>query len=200
MDTLKELNSWQVIIPKWEWYYEKSKKTNPKYWLWKDKDKLPAKYNKDLMGFKVFGSKVYCIDRNNERFLKNTNKVGKPNRWVVNGQGLYSGTLNWRLRKAIAKYYHEYFSSYIKEQLDIIPAVEGYYLSVSCDIYIKQRGNMPDASNMWPLEKFFEDALQECGIIEDDSPNYVRESGRKRYHFIEDDEERKLVFTIKYIK
>jgi hypothetical protein len=58
---------------------------------------------------------------------------------------------------------------------------------------------MPDVSNMWLLEKFFEDALQECEIIPDDSPAYVRESGRKRYHFIETAEERKLVFTIKEI-
>ena len=58
---------------------------------------------------------------------------------------------------------------------------------------------MPDVSNMWLLEKFFEDALQETGIIPDDNPDYVRESGRKRYHFIETAAERKLVFTIKFI-
>ena len=58
---------------------------------------------------------------------------------------------------------------------------------------------MPDVSNMWLLEKFFEDALQECDIIPDDNPDYVRESGRKKYHFVETAEDRKLIFTINVI-
>jgi len=113
---------------------------------------------------------------------------------------LYNATLNWRLRKTVAKYYHTYFSKYIKAQLKkpiIIP--EGKYLSISCDIYEIRRRTMPDVSNMWLLEKFFEDSLQECKVIPGDDPDYVLESGRKRYHWVENEEDRKLVFTIKII-
>lgn len=189
-----------VTIPNWEASYLKSENTRAKYWLWKDRAKLPKKYSTLLSPEPLIrGAKAYCVDEEGNRFVKNTKKVGTANRWILNGQDLYNATLNWRLRKSIAKYYHDYFSGFIKEQLTPIHIPEGQFLSVSCDIYEVKRGNMPDASNMWLLEKFFEDALQECGIIPDDSPDYVRESGRKRYHFVETAEDRKLIFTIKFI-
>ena len=53
---------------------------------------------------------------------------------------------------------------------------------------------------MWLLEKFFEDALQDCKIIPDDGPDFVQESGRKRYRWVTEPEERKLVFTVEHIK
>ncbi len=190
----------QVVIPQWENYYIKSKKTNPKYWLWKDREKLPLKYKSILKSTPLIVlGKMYCADNQNNRLLKNTNKAGKPNIWILNGQELYSGTLDWRLRKNIAEYYHNYFRKYIKEQLTIIRIPSGKYLSISCDIYEIKRGNMPDVSNMWLLEKFFEDALQEEGIIKDDCPDIVLESGRKRYHWVINPEERQLIFNIDFI-
>lgn len=189
-----------VIIPNWEASYLKSENTRAKYWLWKDREKLPKKYSTQLSPTPLTrGAKAYCADETGERFVKNTKKVGTENRWILNGQDLYNATLNWRLRKTVAKFYHEYFSTFIKEQLTPITLPEGKFFSISCDIYEIKRGNMPDASNMWLLEKFFEDALQECGIIPDDSPDFVIESGRKRYHFVETAEQRKLVFTIDLI-
>jgi hypothetical protein len=59
---------------------------------------------------------------------------------------------------------------------------------------------MPDVSNLWLWTKWFEDALQESKIIPDDNPDYVQESGRTRYHFVDNEEDRKLVFTLKLIK
>ena len=55
---------------------------------------------------------------------------------------------------------------------------------------------MPDIRNMWLWGKWFEDALQQSGVIPDDSPDWVIESGRKRYHWVKTEEERKLLFTI----
>jgi hypothetical protein len=189
-----------VTIPNWEASYLKSSNIRAKYWLWKDREKLPKKHSSVLASEPlIIGAQAYCCDKEKGRFLKNTKKVGTENHWILNGQELYNAALNWRLRKSIAKYYHEYFSRYIKDQLEPILIPEGHFLSVSCDIYEIKRGNMPDVSNMWLLEKFFEDALQECGIIPDDGPDYVIESGRKRYHFVETAEDRKLIFTIKAI-
>lgn len=191
---------YHVIIPEWEWYYTKSKETRAKYWLWKDKDKLPKKHlqicdNKP----KIINGIAYCVSTEGERFIKNSKTVGKENIWVLNGQDLYSAVLNWRLRKTIAIYYHRYFGKYIKEQLQPIKLNPGEYLSISCDIYIVKRGHLPDVSNMWLLEKFFEDALQDYEIIDDDDYNNVIESGRKRYHFVNNHEESKLIFTIKIL-
>lgn len=104
------------------------------------------------------------------------------------------------VRKKVAGYFHNYFSNFIKAQLRPIVLAKDQFLSISCDIFEIKRGNMPDASNMWVLEKFFEDALQDCGIIKDDGPDIVLESGRKRYHWVEKPEERKLIFNIDIIK
>ena len=182
------LRNYTVTIPEWESSYQKSAKRMPKYWVWTDREKLPKKHKDNLRTTPlVMGSKLYCCDGDGERFIKNTKTVGKPNLWVMNGQDLYNATLNWRLRKTVAKYYHEYF------------APEGKFLSISCDIYEIHRKIMPDVSNMWLLEKFFEDALQECGVIPGDDPDYVMESGRKRYHWVNNEEDRKLIFSIKLI-
>lgn len=197
---MKEEKKWQVIIPEWHYFYQKSAKTAPKYWEWKDRDKLPLKHRDKLITTPLIkGLKAYCSDSEGERFLKNTKKAGRPNVWVMNGQDLYNATLNWRLRKTVAKFYHGYFSGFIAAQLKPIDLEEGIALSISCDIHEVKRSHMPDVSNMWLLEKFFEDALQEQGIIKDDNPDYVIESGRKRYHWVEDPKDRKLVFTIKTI-
>lgn len=192
---------WKVIIPEWEYYFVKSKKTSPKYWLYKDKDKLPLKHQGVLRRTPLLiTGKAYCCDEEGLRLLKNTKKVGTENIWVLNGNALYSGILHHTMRKKVAGYYHAYFSRYIQEQLKPIKLEIGKYLSISCDIYEIPRGNMPDVSNMWLLEKFFEDALQECGIIVDDGPSIVLESGRKRYHWVDKEKDRKLVFNIDIIK
>lgn len=191
-----------VTIPQWENSIEFSKKAKPKYWEWKDKEKLPKKFATILGTSPLISSnKAYCVSLDGELFLKNPTKAGMPNKWILNGQALYNAVLDWRKRKKVAEYYHAYFSTYIKAQLPdsiIIPAER--FLSISCDIYEIPRGQMPDVSNMWLLEKFFEDALQECGVIPDDSPKYVIESGRKRYHWVSTEAERKLVFNIEVVQ
>lgn len=195
---------YKVIIPEWEYYFVKSKKTSPKYWLYKDRDKLPLKHQAILRNQPLLiNGKAYCCDNEGNRMVKNTKKVGTENIWVLNGNALYSGILHHTMRKKVAGYYHAYFSKYIKEQITKpidIELSKGELLSISCDIYEIPRGNMPDVSNMWLLEKFFEDALQECGIIEDDGPSIVIESGRKRYHWVKNPEERKLIFNIDITK
>lgn len=194
---------YQIIIPNWEYKYVRTKSTIPKYWLSKDSNKLPKKYKEVLDPNKaVFkNGKFYCCDQNQNRFLKNTLKVGKENSLKLNGQSLYNAMLNWRERSKLAEYYHKYFSSYIKEQIKPIKFEVGKdFFSISCDIYEIKRSSMPDVSNMWLLEKFFEDSLQECGIIPNDSPDYVIESGRKRYHWVNKEEDRKLIFNIDIIQ
>jgi hypothetical protein len=190
----------QVIIPEWENSYLKAKATSAKYYNANEYSKLPLKHKNNNPMLLQKGSKQVWGNTNEGPFVKNSVSAGKPNLWVLNGQDLYNASLNWRLRKNVAKYYHEYFKRYIKNQLEPISLGEDEFLSISCDIYEIKRGQMPDVSNMWLLEKFFEDALQEAGIIPDDSPDYVIESGRKRYYWVKNPGERKLVFNIKIIK
>ena len=142
------------------------------------------------------------------RTAKKSRKSGKPRYWTINGQGLYNATLHYRLRGTITKYFHKYLSKYIKEQVTeeeikaitlIVYPESSTRLGVSVDIYEVKRAKMPDIRNMWLWGKWFEDALQDCGVIPDDNPDYVIESGRTRYFWVDTAEERKLVFRIYFI-
>jgi hypothetical protein len=142
------------------------------------------------------------------QIAKKSKKSGRPRFWTVNGQGLYNATLYWRARSAITNYFHNYLTKYISKQISKtdIKYINDYVfpgsvdkLSISLDIYEIKRGKMPDVGNLWLWTKWFEDALQLSGIIPDDNPDYVIESGRTRYHFVDDPEKRVLVFTIRII-
>jgi len=138
---------------------------------------------------------------------KKSKKTGKPRWWTVNGQALYNASMHYRLRGTVTKYFHKYLSKYIREQIteeDIqnirrVLLHESVKIGTSVDIYEVKRGKMPDIGNMWLWPKWFEDALQHCGVIPDDNPDYVIESGRKRYYWVDTAEERKLVFHIYFI-
>ena len=137
---------------------------------------------------------------------KKSRKSGRPRHWTINGQGLYSATLHYQLRSKLTDYYHRYLSKYIKEQItneqiqelnSLVFVGSQFKLSTSVDIYDQRRGKMPDVGNLWLWLKWFEDALQESGVIPDDNPDYIIESGRTRYHFVDNQDDRKLVFTLK---
>lgn len=150
------------------------------------------------------------ITKYEHRFVvaKASRKTGRPRYWTVNGQGLYNATLHFRLRGKITQYFHAYLSKYIKQQISkkdirrinsLVYKGSKHKLSVSVDIYEIRRGKIPDVGNMWLWLKWFEDALQESGIIEDDNPDYVIESGRTRYHWVESEGERQLLFNIEIV-
>jgi hypothetical protein len=135
-------------------------------------------------------------------------KSGRKRYWTVNGQGLYNATLHYRLRSKITKYYHKYLSKYIKKQISKEQIIElnnlvfpgsSLKLSISLEIHEVRRGSMPDVSNLWLWIKWFEDALQESRIIPDDDPDHVQESGCVRYYFVDNIEQRQLVFTLRLI-
>jgi hypothetical protein len=152
---------------------------------------------------------LVTIPEHDIKFLlaKKSKKTGKPRWWTINGQGLYNATLHFRARGKITKYFHKKLSKYIREQitedeqkrLDLVHPESSIKYGISVDIYEVRRGVMPDIGNMWLWPKWFEDALQECGVIPDDDPDYVIESGRKRYYWVDTAEERKLVFHIYFI-
>lgn len=136
---------------------------------------------------------------------KKSRKSGKPRRWTVNGQSLYNASMHYTLRSKVTKYYHKYLLGYIKTQIsqEQVKAINTLVykgslqkLAISLDIYEIKRHKMPDIGNMWLWIKWFEDALQESGIIPDDNPDYVIESGQKHYYFVDNENERKLVFHI----
>jgi hypothetical protein len=163
-------------------------------------DKLPKKYS-NVSVLKKFGkNKWYWIDKaTNKKIIK---KESKDTFWNFNGQGMYTGNIHWTLRSKIVNYYHKLFIQSIHKHIkDTIPSYLGYSLSISVDIYEIFSKNTPDIGNVgWLLLKLFEDSLQLAAVIRNDSPEYIMESGRSRYHWVKEDKQRKLVFKIKYIK
>jgi len=140
---------------------------------------------------------------------KKSRKTGKSKYWTVNGQSLYNSSLHFTARAKVTEYFHNYLIRHILDQitpsqilelnkcLEVDPYTK---LAISLDIYEIKRGKMPDIGNLWLWIKWFEDALQKCEIIPNDNPNYVIESGRKTYHWVNDPSERKLQFKIETIK
>ncbi|MCK5788444.1 MAG: hypothetical protein KAH32_05575 [Chlamydiia bacterium] len=188
---------YNIVVPKWpkkvvightrDSYYTKSAKIPKKHAI----NASLKKFGKD---------KWYWVDqKTNKRVIK---KEGGDTYWNFNGQGFYTGTIHWTTRTKIVNFYHRLFIKQIKKYVkDNIPACLGYSLSVSVDIYDIFNSHTPDIGNMgWLLLKLFEDSLQEAGVLREDSPEYIMESGRSRYHWVEDEDKRKLIFRIKYIK
>lgn len=161
--------------------------------------KLPKKYA-GIGVLKKFGkAKSYYVDKTTGKKIVRTQ--GKQQYWNLNGQGLYSGNMHWKLRATVVNFYHNVFKKAIRKQLKKPMEIYlNYGLSISVDIYEVYTKFTPDITNMWLLEKMFEDSLQELKLLRDDSPEFVIESGRKRYHWVTDESKRKLVFKIKYLK
>ena len=64
------------------------------------------------------------------------------------------------------------------------------------DVYSKFT---PDITNMWILSKMIEDAVVNCGVLRDDSPEFRMYTGCG-YKFVDDEKDRKIVVTFKYNK
>ena len=156
--------------------------------------KIPKKYAKSAVLKKFGKDKWYWIDKGTtKRIVK---KAGGDTTWNFNGQGFYTGNIHWTTRTKIVNFYHKIFIKQIKEHVkENIPSCFGYALSVSVDIYDIYSSYTPDIGNVgWLLLKLFEDSLQEAGVLRDDSPEYIMESGRSRYHWVTKESGRKLIF------
>ncbi|MCK5788159.1 MAG: hypothetical protein KAH32_04145 [Chlamydiia bacterium] len=188
-------NSYEIVIKEWKNSVPMGISKNTFYG---EKSKLPAKYVKNSV-LKKFGKKNYWVDKDTKIRLIRTK--GKAIKWNLNGQAFYSASIHWTARTKIVKFYHKEFAKYIADVVQKpFEIYQDYGLSISVDIYEIFTKFTPDVTNMWLLEKMFEDTLQEMGLLRDDNPEFVIESGRKRYHWVNKPEDRKLIFKLKYIK
>lgn len=188
-------STFTVSIPKWQ---SKLRVGTVIAAYFSQKDRLPKKYEGAIL--KRFGSKKLYVDSNNKKIIKNKGSVGNPIYWTMNGQGFYNNTIHWTVRSKVVKYYHRYFTKYIKAQItDDIPTFLSYKLTMEILIYDVYGPTTPDISNMWILPKMFEDAVVNSGVLRDDSPEFRRRT-EYDYIFVENEEDRKLEITFKYKK
>jgi hypothetical protein len=185
----------QIVIPDWQ---KKLKIGTTVAQYYSTKDVLPKKYEGSLL--KKFGNKKLYVDDKGKKIIKNKGTLGNPIYWTMNGQGFYNNTIHWSVRSKVVKYYHRYFTKYIKEQLlEQMPSFLSYKLTMEILIYDVYGPATPDISNMWILPKMFEDALVNTGLLREDSPEFRRRT-EYDYIFVEDEVDRKLVVTFSYKK
>jgi len=185
-------------IPRWQREYVFKSDVRPLYY--KKGMNLPDSYKKriksGLYSWKLNnGAETLWNTKAKKFILKNSKTAGKAKTWNFNGQGFCS--LHWRVKDELTAYYKRYFSGYIIQQLTEIKDMEHREVIISCDIYETDHPNLPDADNMWLLEKFFIDTLHENDIIPNDNMPYVRGAGAKTYHIVNKEEDRKLTFKIR---
>jgi len=161
-------------------------------------DALPKKHEGATL--RRAGKKEYYIDDKNKKIVKNPLQKGTPEYWNLNGQAFYSNNITWKQRSTIVNYYHKYFAGFIEEQLKIpFPTFLSYKLDMEVIVYDVYSKFTPDITNMWILSKMIEDAVVNCGVLRDDSPEFRMYTGCG-YKFVDDEKDRKIVVTFKYNK
>lgn len=148
-------------------------------------EKRRAKYKKDDNG-------DFLRDIFGEKIIANKRTVGTPNYWVINGQKLFSGTDMYLRSKVFAE-----IKKYIYPYLSKINPIEYYPIGIKLDIYEipgKWEWDIDNHSYIWV--KNFTDCLQILKIIPNDNISFVRSNGQADFHPVNDENDRKLVFTI----
>lgn len=82
---------------------------------------------------------------------------------------IYAG-VHWTKRKAWADSYH--LAVLVAARQSQISAFSGPF-PCRVEYRFKLRGKTPDASNLAFMQKLTEDGLVACGVLPDDSPQYV---------------------------
>jgi len=168
-----------------------------KYWLIKDRSKLPKKYlSKELVGkFQVqpgcvIGNKyiwkthkktslkteIRLADRETEEFIIRNPKVAGTARWItINGQKIYNAEYSPFTRQKIMKHIHDWMLL----SLQALTPITTFPLYIECEVHDYKTDDIVVLSNWdifnraYPFCKAFEDVLQELRIIPDDTIDYV---------------------------
>lgn len=183
---MKIHQKWKVIIPDYVTHITLSQKRRAKYYTVENQDEIPKKYLKQGI---CFVDNIATLCDTKEKIVKNSKSAGKPRYWKINGQDLWSGNLHPHVRSKVNKELHEYFGKIIDEQIvsngfNFIEVSEDKRLFFVYTFKINIKGSQ-DIDNMNVYVKTFSDTLTSYnnpnqkeivkkGIIQDDSPRYVK--------------------------
>lgn len=216
----------ELEIPMYVRDYIKSNSLRPRYYIRshyegsKAKKKLPEKFCSksalangsrilditkfDWKAFKVIRngkvtSEQFLVDNLGVRVASNEDIVGTQSIGIINGQALYSQTVQEHERNKIMTVIKKSFSSYVK---DIVPIkrfpIRIYVLL--CDTIIDDEfsnGQDWDVDNrFFPYAKAFADVLKHEGKIPDDNRYFITTPPNATFVPVEDPEDRKLKIRI----
>lgn len=178
-----------------------SKKRNPKYYsittgVGRKQITTGSRVEKKLTaGIYKLDSKLFVLDENGEKIVSNVRTVGKPKYWVVNFQDIYNNIIRFQARNTIIIKLKNEFLPYINtSKLNCIDFSNLYPLRIELFIFSKE---MPvDVDNKGALYfKVFQDIIKDK-YIQDDSSEYINDTGRVKWIKVNEDQEEKMIFRI----
>lgn len=198
-----------LIIPDYERYVKLSEKRRAKYYH--PGDKLPKYLQKRLDAGELYWKDHKLSSGTEQRLydivtlsyvVKNTRVAGTPNRKIINGQGIWNGTIAQHTRNRTAEFLHDYFTPFIMRQLPpkIFTPGKDTFIQLEYIFYEDLTKVFPDYFNHALIYmKTFEDTLVDLKVIDGDSPSILR-GGYPRYIHIDDPTERRLEIKFHFCK
>ena len=162
-----------------------SKARRIKYY--KQGGKIPLKYS-DY----GFDSKGRLINDKGECVVANPRTIGKPKYITINGQALYNARMSPHIRSKIVNAVKDSFYPH----LNGTKPIKDLPVRISLKLYDTIRQANWDLDNQWLYNKCFQDLLVKTGIIPDDDIRYITKAGAPEFVPVDNEQDRKLVFTI----
>jgi len=162
-----------------------SKARRIKYY--KQGGKIPKKYSK--YGFDAKGR---LVDDQGECVVANPRTIGKPKYITINGQALYNARMSPHIRSKIVNAVKDSFTPYLSGVNPIIQLP----VRISLKLHDTIRQANWDLDNQWLYNKCFQDLIVKQGIIPDDDIKYITAAGAPEFVPVDNEQDRKLVFTI----
>jgi len=130
--------------------------------------------------------------------LANSRTAGTPRYWVVNFQQIWNGSIAKHGRSSrVDKLKEELSKSIVGHNPSILRPINPSEYPVAMEIFIYDTEFPVDVSNRGVLyTKIIEDLLVTWGILQDDSAQYVNDSGRVKYIKIADKKDKKMIINI----
>lgn len=182
-------------------YYEKGKK-EPKASKYKDTEKYVWKKFND--------GRIFLVElETGERVLANPRAAGTPRYITINGQKIYNGEASKHIRNKILSEIKESFAPYVNKLAPI--NLEDFPIRIELEVHDIIRepssNSLWDVDNRaWPYVKAFQDCLtgntdkkgkkRNKQIIPDDNVLYITQPPVPKFVPVDNEEDRKLVFTI----
>jgi hypothetical protein len=182
------------------------------YELGKKHPKAKKYHNKTKYEYRTwpgFGKRKFLVDiSTNERVLANPRAAGTARIITINGQKIYNGEVSRHIRNKVLSEIKNSFAPYLEKLKDITEFPVRIEMEVHDVIREPHSKSLWDLDNRaWPYIKAFQDCLtgnkdkkgkfRSKVIIEDDNILYITQPPVPKFIPIENEEERKLVFTIR---
>lgn len=180
----------KLVIPNYPDTIQMAKERRTLYYTKTGKKKIPKRYlNKEKYAFDNKG-RIYTI-ADDTLVISNPRTAGKERLWVVNFQEIWNGRTHGAGRAAKVNKLKDIFRPYVKTMRKI------YQYPVGMEIHLYNTEFKVDASNKGVIyTKIIEDLMTEESIIEDDSFEYINDTGRIILHKVETAEEIRMVVNI----